>query len=210
MVEIFANLAAWDFQRSVETLLRGFNEAVTSLDRLADQRTTELLEYEVSLANGAEPIGQWDEDGLLLWEESHRLQTEIDELDGARMALRKAIAIQLYHLWERTTRRRTSSKQGDDHETMVGRLRSTQQPVHDRLKAVSLLVNTLKHGNPKKGVDLARAWPEVVGATIAFPDWYDRIVLTDKQIQEIADIVVSSGPQLRFKVGDWLEPKLSP
>ena len=193
---LFANLAAWEFQRAVETLRRGFVEAVAALDRLVDQKGAELLDYEASLRNGAEPIGEW-EDGVLLWDQAKVLGMEIEELERARMALRKAIVIQLYHLWERTARGSTGGRQADVHEDLVRKLRVAEQPVHDRLEAVGLLANTLKHGNPKKGAMLADKWPEVL-SIIAFADWYDRVVLSDDHVEEVAEIIVASGPRMHL------------
>jgi hypothetical protein len=205
MARLFAALAGWQFDRAIETLRRGYIEAIAALDRELDKVQTDLLEYEESVRNGAEPVGEWDEDGFVLWDQARMLQLEVETLDGARMALRKAIVIQLYHLWERSARQFTKGRQDDSHAKLVGRLAAIQCGVHDRLVAVQHLVNTLKHGSGKSGNRLAEAWPEVVRSTVAFDDWYDRVTLSDGDVEAIAEISGGSRDCRRLPCHDQSE-----
>ena len=63
-----------------------------------------LDRYQQNLEQGGKWIGESDDDGLVIWDQSQILDYEIDVVTEAAQDLRKAFALALYHHWERSAR----------------------------------------------------------------------------------------------------------
>ena len=195
MAVINFDFAGWQYEQAIETLRIGFVEAISTLERQIAGKRDEIMHYEESVKNGGDPIGEWDEDGAMLWHQSQLLEFEATTLESACMSLRKAMVMQLYHLWEREVRVAVKGKSSDDHKALVAKLAEAGCIVHSQLDAVQHLVNTLKHGSGRSGNKLLSSWPELVITTIRFSDWYERIALSDDHVGKVAEIVAASYPR---------------
>ena len=197
------NAYGWQFEKGVKGLARSFRRAASAIDRAVDQALDAIREYQQHIAAGGDEIGEWDEDGVRVWTQDQVLDFDLLNAREAAMALRKAYALQLYHFWERSAQVWTSSKANTGHGELVEKTLAAGYPIDPRLEAVKHLANTLKHGNPKHGKMLLKAWPAVV--PIPFPhdpdlvgDWYEAVVISEADVEEIARIVMASGPSFRL------------
>ncbi|WP_126111850.1 MULTISPECIES: hypothetical protein [unclassified Bosea (in: a-proteobacteria)] len=182
--------------------MMSFESSSKALASERKQAAFELAAYLRGLKAGEPPIGEWD-DGVLLWDRERELETQIEMLDEAAMALRKAFALSLYHQWERSAQlwilelRKPDQKPPKDHEDLVKAVAERGYPAHHRLEAARQLANTLKHSNDYWGCRLLKNWPGVFRAGFEprkFLDWYGVVELTDAQVYELADIILKSGP----------------
>jgi hypothetical protein len=132
-----------------------------------------------------------------LWEQNQILNMQIEDAVKALMDLRKAYTLMTYHHWERAACRWVDSKCKNDYEGLCKGTRDLGYPVHKRLENLNLLVNTLKHNSEKKASRLRQTWPSVLNAdpiTQRGLDWYEAIVLNDRDVHEVFGIVRGSGP----------------
>jgi hypothetical protein len=197
MAKLDFNMQGYVFQEGVKTLRAGFETAVEALRSARTRAQQDLQAYEAAVA--ADPT-QWigeEEDGLVLWDQSQVLEMSIADAEEALLALRKAFVIAIYHHWERAALRWTHLTGRTEHKHLSAGTVAAGYPVNPTLEAVLHLVNTLKHDSAAKGERLLAAWPEVFPAGFTRTprtNWYEAIQLTDAQVQEVCEIVASSGP----------------
>ena len=118
MVKLNFNLAAFSFQRGVAILAKSFASAIVALNADVQNAKDEAFGYQQALEQGGEWIGETDEDGTVIWDQSQILDYEVDVVDEAAQELRKAFALALYHHWERSARLWTQADNWS-HEQLV-------------------------------------------------------------------------------------------
>jgi hypothetical protein len=199
MAKLEFNVYGWELGRGVKSLVQSFMLAASAINREHDKVLEAQRDYQHHVEAGRPPIGEWDEDGSTIWTQDQILDLELRNIGDASMALRKAHALQLYHLWERSAQAWTSSTPNTGHSDLVKKSLAAGYPIDPRLEAVKHLANTLKHGNPTHGRRLHAAWPAVLqqvpppGLDLAV-EWYSAVQITDADVLKIADIIASSGP----------------
>jgi hypothetical protein len=183
MVKLNFNLAAFSFQRGVAILAKSFASAIVALNADVQNAKDEAFGYQQALEQGGEWIGETDEDGTVIWDQSQILDYEVDVVDEAAQELRKAFALALYHHWERSARLWTQADNWS-HEQLVAASLNRGYPIDPRLAAVR---------------DLLKSWPDVFPSDFVErpnrrTDWYETIQLSDTQVRDAFNIVAASGP----------------
>lgn len=186
------------FAHRLDIIHQAFAAAGRALRELVDEQRSTLAEYEEELSAGLEPIEERDEAGHLLWSQDQVLRIQIDDAIEALQSLHKATVITAYHAWEDATRRFTGKGQGAQHLDLVRALTSRGIVAHDDLEWITLLVNTLKHGNPSKGRKLHALRPDLFWPAFnpqsEHIDWYGAIVLTSETVEIVIERLGHSGP----------------
>lgn len=198
MVQFNFNLAGLSFQRGVSIMAKSFASAIVALRADIDNAKDEAFGYQQSLEQGGEWIGETDDDGVIIWDQTRVLEYEVEVVSEAAQELRKAFVLALYHHWERSARGWTKADNWT-HEQLVEGTKKRGYPVDPRLAAVRDLVNTLKHNKDRWGRELLQSWPSVfppgfVERTKVRTDWYEAVLLSDTHIREAFDVVAASGP----------------
>jgi hypothetical protein len=106
------NVCGYRFQDGVNTLRLSFQFAINALSADLARAITESSAYEDGIAQGGAEIGEWDDDGNKLSIQTNVLEMQVESVEEAAMALRKAFVIALYHHWERSVRLWTASANG--------------------------------------------------------------------------------------------------
>lgn len=198
MVKLNFNLAAFSFQGGLAILAKSFASAIVALNADVQNAKDEAFGYQQALEQGGEWIGETDENGTVIWDQSQILDYEVDVVNEAAQELRKAFALALYHHWERSARLWTQADNWS-HEQLVTASLNRGYPIDPRLAAVRDLVNTLKHNKDRWGRDLVKSWPDVFPSDFVErpnrrTDWYEAIQLSDTQVRDAFNIVAASGP----------------
>ncbi len=197
MVPINFNMVGYDFSRGVRILKEGYASAILALEQKADMLGTQLLEYREHLAHGGAPDEERDEEGFLLWDRERLLEMDIEVCSAGLGEVRKAFVMALYHHWERAVRKDTGYNK-PYHDGLLKAAAAAQIPVQPDLEKVRHLVNTLKHNNEDRGLQLLEHWPEVFYSDFshhANTDWYQSIELTDDHVHQTLSIIAASGPE---------------
>jgi len=192
MTKLNFDMRGYAYDSGLGVLMEGYKSASAALSADIERVKAKAADYEAS----DKFIGERDDDGYVVWEQSQVLDMQRETAEEALMAFRKAYAIVLYHYWEREIRTFTKSGTSADHEKLVKRAVDKGFPIDARLDAVRDLANALKHN---KGEKLQASWPEVLapGARAGQPrNWYEAIQLTDKHLAEAFEIITRSGPAI--------------
>ncbi len=193
MVSLKPYFRSHHFEHGLRMLEKGYVAARDSLDGEIDRINRESRAYEEALANGAEPIADYDEDGQLLWEQSQVFEINVDDVHSALCEVRKAFAIALYHFWEDSVAQwmELSGKQVD-HDKLVRYCASEGYGPSTDLEAVRCLINHLKHGRNSRTDWLTKLratdpsfLPEARGATSA---------ISEDILFRVAAAILASGP----------------
>jgi len=186
------------FAHRLNIIHQAFVAAGRALRELVDEQRTALTDYEEELAAGLEPIEERDEDGHLLWSQDQVLLVQIEDAVEALQSLHKATVITAYHAWEDAARRFTGKDQGAKHPDLVLALGNRGIAVPEDLGWITLLVNTLKHGNPSKGRKLHTLRPDLFWPAfnphMEHIDWYGAIVLPTETVELVIERLGHSGP----------------
>lgn len=218
MVGFNFNVYGHDFERGLMILRDSLTAALTALD---DQRTKIHVEYDaynLGLARGDEPTGEFNhQTGSWVWEQSQFFDYELELIDETKAAIRKAHTVAVYHHWERVIRSWTGLHGNESHDELAAAATAKGVAVPDRLKTVSHLNNVLKHSSRRSGPNLLAEWPEVFREGQAeiitnelkaaaerkergedadySPDWFEAIHLSDKHIDEVFAVTRAGGPR---------------
>lgn len=190
MVKLSFDARGYAFKAGLNVLREGYISASTALAANVERVKAEAVTYEAS----DEFIGERDDDGYVLWEQSQVLDMQRETAEEALMALRRAYAIVLYHYWEREIQTYTESRTSADHEKLKKRATDKGILIDARLGAVRDLANALKHN---KGAKLQASWPGVLTprARTGQPrNWYEAVQLADEHVAEVFEIIARSGP----------------
>jgi len=190
--------SAYRFARRLDRVYEAFIAAhYALLQHAADHKET-LRQYESEVAAGQPEIEERDSCGRLIWSQEQELLMRIDDAADALQSLQKAMTISAYHVWEDAARRFTGCAHHYNHRQLVEALEQTGSTTETSLEWICLLVNTLKHGNAKKGRLLHRICPRLFPTDFdpeaAHIDWYGAIVLSAPLVEEIITDLGQSGP----------------
>ena len=185
----------WDFQhyvytRGIDTLKRAYLAATSALQSEIARIETEALEYETALANGGEWIGERDDEGYPLWDQSQIYSFEVQDAELAICEVRKAFVIAFYHHWEHSAAIWRGS--AGSHSELVCYCEKQGYGPSPHIDALRYLANFFKHGKNSK-----TDWLNKLRAK--YPEFMPRNVdfvfgLSDSDLDDIADIVLASGP----------------
>lgn len=188
------------FQSGVDVLLKSFTSAVTALNEEVERAAAESHEYRRALEQGAEWVGEVDDEGYVIWDQVDVLDAKVIEAREALMGLCKAFVLALYHQWERSIREWTGSGAHSKHDTLARAVRARGVETHPRLDAVRDLVNALKHNSDAWGEKLVASWSDVFPPDFRRPprtDWYYAIQIREEHVFEAFNIVAASGPTIK-------------
>lgn len=198
MAALNFNFEGYVFQEGVRVLINAYEAAAGALDQAWQQARDDRAAYVGGVERGdIEWKGERDEEGYTIWDQEAVHDYEIESKVEAKIALRKAFVLSLYHHWERSARSWTNDDRRD-HDKLVPLVERLGYPVSPRLAAVRDLANLLKHDNDKRGDQLLESWPEVLPKVRRHPDrrtdWYEAVQLTEAQLTEAFNIIAASGP----------------
>lgn len=192
MATLNFNLHGYSFQQGLKIIRSSYNSAKIALYTVVENAEHKLSEYE----RGGEWIGELDDEGHTLWEQSDILGMNVDLAKNALMVLRKSFAISIYHHWERSALV-WIAKVRLEHTKLEKEVMALGYPIDQDLRKVWLLANTLKHNSKKWGEQLYDTWEELFTFNpkeCKYVDWYETIQLNDYHVLQIVGIVKSSGP----------------
>lgn len=197
MAKLSINMAGFVFQEGVAHLRTSFGAASAALNGQVAAARDAVSAYVASVEAGGEWIGERDEDGETLWDQEQVLEFEVVALESAAMALRKALAIAIYHHWERMARIWTGAHPDHGHRELSQKSQSLGYPIDPRLEGVRCLVNLLKHDRITWAQKLHVLWPEIMPAPPAAgrrAGWSETVRLREEHIWQILEVVSASGP----------------
>jgi len=195
------NMLGYIYESGLDSLRASFVSGSQGLRQKLEDTTKALDDYQHSLRNGGEWIGERDpEEGYVIWDQEQVFNFDIDAAHEAYGELRKAFAIAAYHYWERSIRKYCKA-QGGKHADLVTKALGEGFPISSDLNRTHRLANALKHNNDSSGKKLLDCWPEVFSSTFKqrkHMDWYSVVHLSDDQVHQAFDIILSSGPQRKL------------
>jgi hypothetical protein len=206
MVKLFGNVGfdayGHDFGRSLMILDDTLTAAEQGLEEKRARLVEEFANYEVS----GKRIGEWDEDGRKVWEQSDIYQFDLELVDECLVNLRKSYVIAFYHTWERMVVRWAGVGQRANHNELRRGVESKGVRPHARLDAVRDLNNALKHNSRGFGANLIQSWPELLPPNFYVTknymiddrfliDWFSLITITKEQMREVIAALRASGPE---------------
>jgi Ni/Co efflux regulator RcnB len=200
MPALVFNAHGYVFQSGLEILSRSYASAWSALAGDVERAADDAFGYQQALEEGAEFIGDRDEDGNVIWSREEELDHDHQVAEEALRTLRRAYVISMYHHWERGVRTWTGDNDTRGHAKMVKKLAKLGLQVHPKLEVVRIVTNLLKHDNDDWGQRLLVVDSGLVdqGSTRSFvPGWYDRVVLSDNHMTEFFNAVAASGPNIK-------------
>lgn len=198
MVPLKFNTFGFAFEHGVDVLLAAYRQASEALQADYHRLKTELSEYETSLAEGKDPVGEWSEEGYALWTQDQILGLQIEDSEDALRVLRRSFVVAIYHHWERWVRRQLGCDEKAGHDKLVQKACAGGISIDPHLGGVRDMANLFKHSNKKWGTSLLSSWPDVLPRHFTpdtDADWYEAVRLSEEIVLEIADIVKASGPR---------------
>ena len=198
MVYLGAILRGYHFERGISALEKGYIAARDSLDNEIKRVDAEAEAYEKSLSEGGEWIGETDEDGRTLWDQSQVYEQEISEIYLASSEVRKAFIIALYHFWEDSVARwmKRDGKQILHSDMEKFCISEGYGPLTD-LDAVRHLTNHLKHGR-NSGTDwlaaLNKKYPSFLPTRQSPFSGFYRDAVGEDTLYKVIAAISASGP----------------
>ncbi|AJY46507.1 hypothetical protein [Martelella endophytica] len=189
---------AYRYSKSVDILKDTLSAALRGL---RDQRATLQEEYN-QYEEGGVRIGEWEDDGVKLWDQADVYAFQIDATDEAIANLYKPYVIAFYHNWERNLARRANLKDKPNHTVLRDALSKMGVTLPDRLDAVRDLTNALKHNSDYFGRKLLKSWEELLPMNFSprkeenLTDWYELINISGNQMLEIIATVRKAYPDV--------------
>ena len=197
MVPLVFNAHGYGFQSGLRVLSSSFDEAEEAISSSLDRSKVEAFAHQEAVEQGAEWVGERDDDGLVIWDQQTILDYNVEAAMDANYALRSAYAVAIYHHWERAALRWLKETQ-IAHPKLVSMVRALGYTVDPKIDELRLLVNALKHGNEYWGLKLHTQQPNYFDSDFKpndKTDWYSAVRLTSAHIEEIIKIVAKSGPE---------------
>jgi hypothetical protein len=197
MAKLTWNFLGWIYQDGIRSLRATFEAASDGINRKIQEAYTALSDYDASIEAGAPPQIERDENGVVIEDHRDILIYHTQTAEETKSALNKALAITLFHHWERAARSWTKREHGR-FATLCAHVRENGYPIDAKLEDLHLVVNLLKHANVRHGVALQSKRPDYFRRTFdgtrGTDEWYDELNLTDDHIAEFFDIIAASGP----------------
>lgn len=199
MVNLALYFRGYQFEHGLRMLEKGYKAARDSLNEEVERTNVALIAYEQALDNGGEWIGEYDEDGHLLWDQSKVYEAQISDVHSALFEVRKAFVIALYHFWEDSVANwmQRAGKQ-TDHDKLAAYCRSQGYGPSPDLEAVRCLSNHLKHGRNSKTDWLAR----LKMANPSFLPQAQGLVfgISEDTLFKVAAAILASGPSSKTSI----------
>lgn len=208
MVKLIWNVLGWIYQDGIRNLRETFAAASIGIDQTIQGAYRAVDEYDAGVKAGADPQIEVDDNGIVVQDYRDILIYQTTTAEETKSALNKALAITMFHHWERAARGWTNRPQGK-FTTLCEHVVAKGYPIHSKLEDIHLLVNLLKHANSKHGLPLYAKRPDFFrdefSPSTGRVDWYDEVNLNDQHITEFFDIVATSGPTAsppKFRTSD--------
>lgn len=195
MIELGGIFRRYQFEHGLRMLEKGYSAARDSLENEIKRIEIESKAYETSLANGGKWIGERDEEGYTLWDQSRLYDLQIEDIHSALFEVRKAFVIALYHFWEDAAAL-WNGKQAT-HEKLERYCSDVGYGPSPDLGAVRCLANHLKHGSNSHSdwlVQLRGKYP-----TFLPPQRGPIFVFWEDTLLKVAAAIYESGPTAQPK-----------
>lgn len=197
MVKLTWNVLGWIYQDGIRSLRETFEAALEGINERMQSAYREIDEYDASVRAGAPPQTEIDENGVVIDDYRDVLIYKTITAEETKSALNKALAIALFHHWERAARGWTKASHGK-FITLRNHVLQTGYPIHPKLDDLHLLVNLLKHANAKHGLPLFEQRPDLFREQFTPSrsriEWYDELYVSDQHVAEFIDVIANSGP----------------
>ncbi len=185
-------LRGYHFHRDLDMLQKGYRAARDALYAEIRNLENEAESYENDLANGGAWIGETDEEGRTLWDQSQVYGYSIDDTHLSVYQVRKAVVIAFYHFWEDSVAFWMNAKDQCKHAAMEKFCAEQGYGPSPDLDAVRCLANHFKHGQNSNRDWRARLfdkYPTFMPSTSA------RLLrLSEDTMTTILETVKNSGP----------------
>ncbi|RWX77086.1 hypothetical protein EPK99_15640 [Neorhizobium lilium] len=193
MVNLAPYFRSYQFEHGLRMLETGYIAARDSLEEEIKRIEHDSAAYDLAVANGADLIAEYDEDGVRLWEQSQVYEAQITDVYSALFEVRKAFVIALYHFWEDSAAHwmALNGKQASHEDMELYCSREGYGPSPD-LGAVRCLANHLKHGRNSRTDWLARLRSEYPSF---LPPQQSKIFgFSEETLFKVAAVIFASGP----------------
>ncbi len=187
----------YEFESAINVLRKGAQAGVAALETEIRALERQLVEHH----QRNEFIGEKDKDGRVIWSRDQIIEYKITVANEALAELRKALAVAIYHCWERAAQK-WNMQSGTGHHVqkypdLSEAITRLGYSIHPEMHRVRALVNTIKHNNKTHGDKLMQIWPDVFKKNSGYPnimDWSASICMTDRTLGELFDVISKSGP----------------
>jgi hypothetical protein len=206
MVAFEFSVRGYTFQEGVRTLRNSFDTANLALTESLNIANAKVDRFDAEVKAGTLSDEMITGDDAMSLED-YRDWLIWDTLTGeeALNALNKSFAITVFHQWERSAREWCGRPNGK-FATLCEDVMSKGLSIDAKLAQLHALVNLLKHGNAKWGIELHSIRPDYFKAgfdpAASEIDWYDEVILDHTQIEEMFTTVQNSGPSINFQFPD--------
>ncbi|MGP4699893.1 hypothetical protein [Agrobacterium cavarae] len=189
MVQLGPILRKHQFEHGLRMLEKGYKAARDSFENEIKRIEAEAKAYEDS----GEWIGEVDDEGYTLWEQSQVYDLQIEDIHSASFEVRKAFTIALYHFWEDSVARwmGLNGRQASHEEMELYCSHEGYGPSPD-LGAVRCLANHLKHGRNSRNDWLVRLRTEY--PSFLPPARSNIVGLSEQTLFKVAAVIFASGP----------------
>ncbi|MCF1464275.1 hypothetical protein FS827_23545 [Agrobacterium vitis] len=146
MVNLAPYFRTYHFEHGLRMLEKGYTAARDSLFEEITRTKAASETYERDLAKDGKWIGEHDDEGNLLWDQTQMFEVQIDDIESALFEVRKAFVIALYHFWEDSVAHWMNLKGQTTFPKMVEYCASQGYGPSPDIDAARCLTNHLKHG----------------------------------------------------------------
>lgn len=191
-----ASFRAFAYQAGVDRIAEAFRASVATLERHRDEARKACYDY---LESG-EDDDEYDEEGALIRSTSHQLDYLAIEAILSVSIVREAFVTSAFHYWEHSARSYTKLTESRVDFTKICKKLAQQVPISDRLPAINILNNLLKHNRGGLALDLIEEWPDLFSrypyCAVETKQLVWSITLTNDHVETVFEIIRDSGPRL--------------
>ena len=156
---IFFDSSAYSYSQGLLALGLMFEAARNALTAQNMDLASKIKDYQASIDDGGDPIGEWDADGHRIWEQDQLFRFDQLAITDALEELKSATVIAIYHHWERHMPGEENKKRRV-YEDLKSSADKHSIPLHENIRALYLCGVYLKHGNEEKRAELVKHWPD--------------------------------------------------
>ncbi len=157
MVNLAPYIRSYQFEHGLRMLEKGYIAARDSLEEELKRIEHDSAAYDLAVADGADLIAEYDENGFRLWEQSQVYEAQIADVYSALFEVRKAFVIALYHYWEDSVAVWMGlNGKSVTHDKLASYCAKEGYGPSPDLGAVQCLANHLKHGRNSREDWLSR------------------------------------------------------
>ena len=195
MVQFPPQVIAFQYQSGLDRIVDAYSAATGSLWQTRSNADEAYWRY----VDSGQDDSEYDEDGCLTSSTAFELQHAGQEADYALRAVREAFITSTFHYWERWARSATGLNGQNDGFEKLRSAFSIKYPVSPHLRMLNHLNNVLKHNSDFHAVKLAKLntsfFSRLPMPLIGSQRLYWMLRLTDSHVDEVFEIVRTSGPQ---------------